>query len=136
MEAEQKEVNQQLIRTDQEIESATIKRPTAKQVQESWSEIEELWGDVLEDERQELLASFVTQVEVKQKDRASMKLLPIPEGHGLKFVTRSQLGAGTGNTYTFINPRCQRVTLFVPSGGKCRVKIPRSERQGPLTETP
>lgn len=94
VEAEQKEVNQQLIRTDQEIESATIKRPTAKQVQESWSEIEELWGDVLEDERQELLASFVTQVEVKQKDRASMKLLPIPEGHGLKFVTRSQLGAG------------------------------------------
>ena len=73
---------------------ATVKRPTAKQVQEAWSEIEELWEDVPEDERQELLASFVTQVEVKQKDRASMKLLPIPEGHGLKFVTRSQYRAG------------------------------------------
>ncbi|MGI4791516.1 MAG: recombinase family protein [Janthinobacterium lividum] len=96
VEAQQKEVNQQLLQADQEIEMATIKRPTAKQVQESWSEIDELWEDVPEDERQELLASFVTQVEVKQKDRASMKLLPMPEGHGLKFVTKSQLGAGVG----------------------------------------
>lgn len=96
VEAEQKEVNQQLIQADQEIEMATIKRPTAKQVQESWSEVEELWKDVPEGERQELLASFVTQVEVKEKDRASMKLLPIPEGHSLKFVTRSQMGAGVG----------------------------------------
>jgi hypothetical protein len=39
------------------------------------------------------MASFVARVEVKEKDRASMELLPMPEGYGLKFVTRSQMGA-------------------------------------------
>ncbi len=56
----------------------------------------DVWDDVTEEERQEVMASFVTRVKIKEKDRASMELSPMPEGYGLKFVTRSQLGAGKG----------------------------------------
>ena len=96
VEAEKEAICQQLTQTDKEIEVSTVKRPTATQVQEVWSEILDVWDDVPEEERQELMASFVTRVEVKEKDRASMELLPMPEGYGLKFVTRSHLGAGVG----------------------------------------
>ncbi len=96
VEAEKEAICQQLAQADKEIEVSTVKRPSASQVQEVWSEMIDVWDDVTEEERQELMASFVTRVEIKEKDRASMGLLPIPEGHGLKFVTKSQLGAGVG----------------------------------------
>ena len=96
VEAEKELVSQQLAQADKEIEVSTVKRPTASQVQEVWSEMLDVWDDVTDEERQEVMASFVTRVEIKEKDRASMELLPMPEGYGLKFVTRSQLGAGVG----------------------------------------
>ncbi len=71
-----------------------IKRPTAAQIQKVWTEALEVWKDVTEEERQEILAAFVTRVEVKEKDRASMELQAIPTGYGQKFVTKSQMGAG------------------------------------------
>ena len=96
VEAEKQGVSEQLARVEQEIELATVKRPTAAQVQEAWSEMLSLWDEGTEEERQELAATFVTRVEVKEKDRASMELMATPTGYGQKFVTKSHMGAGVG----------------------------------------
>lgn len=96
VEMEKQAVCEQLAHVEQEIELATVKRPTAAQVQEAWSELIALWDEGTEEERQELAASFVTRVDVKEKDRASMELQAIPTGYGQKFVTKSQMGAGVG----------------------------------------
>jgi len=96
VEAEKQAVCEQLAQVEQEIEVATVKRPTAAQVQEVWSEMLALWDEGTEEERQELTAAFVTWVEVKEKDRASMELMATPTGYGQKFVTKSQMGAGAG----------------------------------------
>ncbi len=96
METEKQAVCEQLARVEQEIEVATVKRPTAAQVQEAWLEMLTLWDEGTEEERQELAAAFVMQVDVKEKDRASMELRATPTGYGQKFVTKSQMGAGVG----------------------------------------
>lgn len=96
VEAEKQAVCEQLAQVEQEIEVATVKRPTAAQVQEVWSEMLALWDEGTEEERQELTAAFVTRVEVKEKDRASMELMATLTGYGQKFVTKSQMGAGAG----------------------------------------
>jgi len=95
-----------------DIEVATVKRPTGSQVQEVWSEMLALWDEGTEEERQEIAAAFVVRVDVKEKDRASMELLPMPEGYGLKFVTRSQLGAGA--EVIAINPPLLTTHTFPP----------------------
>lgn len=135
LEAEQDELIRQLAVIETEIAQATVKRPTAVQVQRVWGETLGNWKDFSEQERTDALGALVQEVVVTEKDRVHLQFTQFAEVHGQMLALTSQMGAGTGNTYTFINPRCQRVTLFVPSGGKCRVKIPRSERQDPLTET-
>ena len=94
IEAEKQVVCAQMDTMDREIETATVKRPTAAQIQEAWTEALDVWDDVTEEERQEIMAAFVTRVDVKEKDRASMELQSIPTGYGQKFVTKSQMGAG------------------------------------------
>ena len=96
LEVEKQAVCAQMEVIEGEIEMATIKRPTAVQIQEAWTEAMDLWKDVTEDERQEIMAAFVTRVDVKEKDRASMELQAIPTGYGQKFVTKSQMRAGVG----------------------------------------
>ena len=49
----------------------------------------DVWDDITDEERQEVMASFVVRIEIKEKDRTPMELLPIPGGYGLKFVTKS-----------------------------------------------
>ena len=94
LEAEKQAVCAQMEVIDDEIEMATVKRLTAVQIQEVWAEALDVWEDVTEDERQEIMAAFVTRVDVKEKDRTSMELQAIPTGYGQKFVTKSQMGAG------------------------------------------
>ena len=94
VEAEKQAVCEQLAQVEQEIEVATVKRPTASQVQEVWLEMLALWDEGTEEERQEIASAFVVQVDVKEKDRASMELMATPTGYGQKFVTKSQMGAG------------------------------------------
>jgi site-specific DNA recombinase len=96
VEAEKQLVCEQLEQLEQEIEVATVKRPTASQIQEVWSEMLLLWDEGTEEERQEIAAAFVVRVDVKEKDRASMELMATPTGYGQKFVTKSQMGAGVG----------------------------------------
>jgi site-specific DNA recombinase len=96
VEQEQQRVLFQLSQVEDEIAAVTVIRPTAQQVQEVWASLLELWDDVTELERQELLSGMITRVNVTQKNRVSMELITIPEEHGHKFGTKSQMGAGVG----------------------------------------
>lgn len=111
VEAEKQGVSEQLARVEQEIELATVKRPTVAQVQEAWSEMLSLWDEGTEEERQELAATFVTRVEVKEKDRASMELMATPTGYGQKFVTNSYMGAGIADSANLLTFPVLRTSL-------------------------
>ncbi len=96
LEAEREEICAELDRVEGQIEQATVRRPTAQEVQEVWSQVAELWEFLEGEERRQLVEGLVEQVEVHEKGRASMRLRPITEGHGLKFGTSPYMGAGTG----------------------------------------
>ncbi len=98
-EAEREAVCLQMDEADREIAAATIMRPTAAQVQEAWGRIGEVWGVLTEEERTDLLGSFVQSVEVTEKESVSLELLPL--SHSLAsysngFALKSQMGAGVG----------------------------------------
>lgn len=131
-EADKEEISQQLMQADRDLRAATIKRPTAAQVQEAWGSIQRVWKVLTEEERADLLGSFVQSVEITEKENVTLELLP--KSHSLDsysngFALKSEMGAGTGITYTIVNPRIKRVSLFVPSGGSNRTKVPRPERR-------
>jgi len=94
LEQEREHICSQLALIETEIEQATIARPTAAIVQEAWSEIGSLWGELDEAERTELLSSVVNSAKVNEKDRVLLELSPIPKEHGHWFATKSQMGAG------------------------------------------
>ena len=99
-EAEKETLCQLIDEADQEIVAATIKRPTAAQVQASWGQVDKVWKVLTEDERADLLSSFVQRVEMTQKESVTLELLPVSLSpslvHSQGFELNSQMGAGVG----------------------------------------
>ncbi len=96
LEREQEDACGQLRSIEAEIAAATIKRPTAKQVQEAWGEVIDVWEDMTEEDRQDALGGLLASVEVKEKDRVFLQFNPIAEVHGQMLALNSQMGAGVG----------------------------------------
>ena len=89
----------QIEQAEQEIQQATILRPTTAQVQEAWSEILRVWEVLNEDERADLLSSIVQSVEMTEKEKVTLELLPMPPtsiSYSNGFALKSQMGAGVG----------------------------------------
>lgn len=96
LENEDHSVAEQLEAVEQDIAAATLVRPTAGQVQASWGAVLDLWPELTEEEKAELLAGLVENVEVKAKDRVVLRLTPIAELHGQLLAINSPMGAGVG----------------------------------------
>ncbi len=128
LQAERHQITKELKQMETQITKATVKRPTAEQVCSAWGQITDLWGVLTESERKEVLGGLVQEIVVIQKDRVHLRLSPIASVHGQFIAINSQMGAGSGNTYT-LNPRSYGVPVFVPSGGRSRLKVPRPERR-------
>ena len=96
LEKEQDELCQQVEAIDGEIAAATIKRPTAEQVQQVWRSLVDLWDVLTEEERTEALGGLLERVEIKEKDRVRLQFFPIAEAHGQLLALNSQMGAGVG----------------------------------------
>ncbi len=96
LEKQQQETREELARADEELDLMTIKRPTAEQVAEVWGQVGELWDELTEVERAELLGGLVKEVVVTEKNRVLLKLSPVAEGHGSWFAIKSEMGAGAG----------------------------------------
>ena len=62
----------------------------------SWGQVVDLWPDLGEGQRQEVLQGLVQQVVVKQKDRVQLRLLPFSTSHGQFIAIKSLMGAGVG----------------------------------------
>lgn len=96
-EAEKEAVCLQMDQADREIIAATIKRPTAEQVQAAWGYVGEVWEVLTEEERTDLLGSFVQAIELTEKESITLDLLP--QSYSLNsfsngFALKSQMGAG------------------------------------------
>lgn len=52
-----------------------------------------MWDVLTEDERTDLLGSFVQNVEMTEKTKAALELLPIPAPHDVRFELTSDKGA-------------------------------------------
>ena len=76
VEAEKETVCRQIEEAESAIQSATIPRPTAGQVQEAWGNIGRVWNVLSEEERADLLSSVVQSVEVTEKESVTLELLP------------------------------------------------------------
>ena len=97
-EANREEVLRQMEVADHDIALATIKRPTAAQVSEAWGNIKRVWKVLDEEDRADLLGSFVQAVEVTEKEELILELLPVsissPLIYSEEFKLNSHLGAG------------------------------------------
>ena len=76
VEAEREAVCRQMEEADQGIAAATLKRPTAAQVQEAWGNVGRVWQVLTEEERTDLLSTMVQSVEVTEKESVTLELLP------------------------------------------------------------
>lgn len=98
-EAEKEKVCEQMVQADRELRAATIKRPTAAQVQEAWGNIQRIWKVLTEEERAELLGGFVQSVEITEKESVTLELLPKSlslDSYSNGFALKSEMGAGVG----------------------------------------
>ena len=96
VEIEIRELSERIREADGLVASATKLRPTARDVQESWSAILGAWGFASDDEKAALVRLVVERVDVNTKDRAELRLTSIVELPGLKFGISEKLGAGRG----------------------------------------
>lgn len=67
-----------------QIHQSTLKRATAEQVQEFWSAFTELWPELTDEEKREMIALVVKRMEVKEKGRVYLELNSVPGTHGRK----------------------------------------------------
>ena len=136
VEAESEAITQQMEQVDQEIRRATIKRPTATQVQEAWGRVLEVWAVLSEEERCDLLGSLVKKVEITEKESITIELLPMPIGYSPQFALDSHLGAGDGlsSIYTAepLSVETLKFRFKALKGGRNRTKVPRPERSVPI----
>lgn len=96
-EVEREAVSLQIAEADSDIARATIVRPTAGQVQEAWQRMAEVRKVLTEEERADLLGSFVQSVEMTEKESITLELLPQSyslDSYSNRFALKSQMGAG------------------------------------------
>lgn len=94
IEQEENELKEQIAKADSEIDAATVIRPTAEQVTASWESVLEVWPELEEDEKTNLLSLLVEKVVVTAKDRVVLHLSAIAGLHGQLLAINSQMGAG------------------------------------------
>ncbi len=116
---------------EEAIEVSRRNRPNADRICREWSRVTELWEGANDEEREELMQAMVIRVEMDEKEEGTCEVALMPQVPSDWLGLTSRMGAGTGNTYT-LNPRSYGVPVFVPTGGKCRIKTPRPERQTKL----
>jgi len=112
IEKEEAELREKITTADQDIEASTLVRPTADVVMASWGSVLEVWCDLDEDEKTELVSSLVEKVVVIAKDRVILQLSPIAELHGQLLAINSLMGAGFRNCT--IRPNTLRLRLSLP----------------------
>jgi hypothetical protein len=93
LEADEREIKEKIVSVDQDIEKATLDRPTASTVMESWGSVLDIWPDLEEDEKAAVLSSLVEEVTIISKDRVGLRLSAIAELHGHLLAINSQMGA-------------------------------------------
>lgn len=96
LEQDEKALVEQLATVENGIQQATLKRPTAEQVQAAWGSVLEVWPDLTEEEKAELLSELVQEVVIKSKDRVFLRLSALAEVHGHFLAINSHMGAGAG----------------------------------------
>ena len=103
-EKEQDALDQELRKLDEEIRVNTFDRPEAKDVQAYWREFVELWPELTEAEKLEMIGHVVQRVEIKEKDCIFLQLRPIGRkcslSLGAKFLTSKKWERGWD-----LNPR-------------------------------
>ena len=62
-----------------------------------WGRQLDVWGEATEEDQVIIMSDIVQEVVVQTKNRVSLKLSPIPEVHGLKFVINYDMGARNAN---------------------------------------
>lgn len=96
-EAERAEVEVRIRDLDEQLARATVKRPTAEQVQGVWQDVVRLWALLSEDEQKALAVTWVERVDVVGKNKATLRLRVVPQGcQPSKFALNEQVGAGVG----------------------------------------
>jgi len=119
MEDKQAMLDAELRRIDMEIKETTLKRPTAAQVQAFWSEFVDLWPEMTDEEKREMIGLVVKRIEVKQKDRAYLELTSIQGNHGQKFVTSKKWERVAPLAQTMSVLQCTlRFGILLASGGE------------------
>ena len=114
-EKEQDALDRELRKMDEEIQMNTFERPEAKDVQAYWSEFVELWPELTDAEKLEMIGSVVKRVEVKEKDCVFLELCPIGGkrslSHDAKFLTSKKWERLTRVVLTIIAASASRVSL-------------------------
>ncbi len=96
LERERDAIAQELERVEAEIACKTVVRPTADVVQQAWKQILDVWDDLSEDDRTEVMQSLVQEVVVTEKNSVDVRLRATPHFHAQEFITTYKLGAGAG----------------------------------------
>lgn len=79
---------------DEEIQTSTVKRPTAEAIQRVWSEMVALWDYVSEDEKTELMSLLVKEIHAKEKNSVDLLMHPIADYS--EFIVRNKIVNGSG----------------------------------------
>ena len=96
LETEQDDLCCQLAQIEAEIAQATVKRPTAAQVQGIWGEVLDYWKGWSEQQRTDALGALMQEVVVTEKNRVHLRFTQFAEVHGQMLALNSQMGAGVG----------------------------------------
>lgn len=67
----------ELRKLDEEIQKNMCARPEAKDVAAYWAEFVELWPELTDEEKLEMIGHLVKRIEVRQKNSISLELAPM-----------------------------------------------------------
>ena len=110
LETEQDDLCRQLAQIEAEIAQATVKRPTAAQVQEIWGEVLDYWKGWSEQQRTDALGALMQEVVVTEKNRVHLRFTQFAEVHGQMLALNSQMGAEKSRSLN----RLWSIRCFVP----------------------
>jgi len=96
-ERKEAQVAMELRKPDEEIQKNMCARPEAKDVAAYWAEFVELWPELTDEEKLEMIGHLVKRIEVGQKNSIFLELAPVGgkccSSVERKFLTTSELGA-------------------------------------------
>jgi len=76
-EREEAQMTMELRELDEEIQKNTYARPEAKDVAAYWAEFVELWPELTDEEKLEMIGHLVKRIEVRQKNSIFLELAPV-----------------------------------------------------------